>query len=144
EGIDGSRPYAQVGEARSHVVVSHRSRVRRGRLVPCTRSLCDGAASRRPQVPGSAAITSEPDPPDPRRNPLLSTTPNHPRPRRGPRRPAPAERSIIERTPVVVHHEPRDGVTWDELGVPQPLIQALAKQGLDAPFPIQVATLPDT
>ena len=74
----------------------------------------------------------------------MSTTPNHSRPRRGPRRPAPAERSIIERTPVVVHHEPRDGVTWDDLGVPQPLIQALVKQGLDAPFPIQVATLPDT
>ena len=34
--------------------------------------------------------------------------------------------------------------TFAELGVPTPLITALARQGIDAPFPIQVATLPDT
>ena len=30
------------------------------------------------------------------------------------------------------------------LGVPAPLVAALAAQGIDAPFPIQVDTLPDT
>jgi superfamily II DNA/RNA helicase len=34
--------------------------------------------------------------------------------------------------------------TFEALRVPAPLIAALAKQGIDAPFPIQVATLPDT
>ena len=31
-----------------------------------------------------------------------------------------------------------------ELGVPAPLVRALAAQGIDAPFPIQTATLPDS
>jgi superfamily II DNA/RNA helicase len=35
-------------------------------------------------------------------------------------------------------------MTFEELQVPARLIAALAKQGIDAPFPIQVATLPDT
>ena len=38
----------------------------------------------------------------------------------------------------------REDVAFAELGVPERLVAALAKQGIDAPFPIQVATLPDT
>jgi superfamily II DNA/RNA helicase len=34
--------------------------------------------------------------------------------------------------------------TFADLGVPQPLVVALTKQGIEAPFPIQTATLPDT
>ncbi|MCU4182827.1 DEAD/DEAH box helicase [Acidiferrimicrobium sp. IK] len=34
--------------------------------------------------------------------------------------------------------------TFAELGVPAPSVKALAAQGIDRPFPIQVATLPDT
>jgi superfamily II DNA/RNA helicase len=35
------------------------------------------------------------------------------------------------------------GQTFESLGVPAPLIAALAGTGIDAPFPIQVAVLPD-
>jgi superfamily II DNA/RNA helicase len=35
-------------------------------------------------------------------------------------------------------------VTFAALGVPAPLVEALAADGITAPFPIQVATLPDT
>jgi superfamily II DNA/RNA helicase len=34
--------------------------------------------------------------------------------------------------------------SFTDLGVPAPLAAALARQGIDEPFPIQVATLPDT
>jgi superfamily II DNA/RNA helicase len=34
--------------------------------------------------------------------------------------------------------------TFDALGVPAPLVEVLAADGITAPFPIQVATLPDT
>ena len=34
--------------------------------------------------------------------------------------------------------------TFDALGVPAPLVEVLAASGIDAPFPIQVATLPDS
>ncbi|MGA9492907.1 MAG: DEAD/DEAH box helicase, partial [Mycobacterium sp.] len=34
--------------------------------------------------------------------------------------------------------------TFDELGVPESLTNVLAQQGITAPFPIQVDTLPDT
>ena len=48
-----------------------------------------------------------------------------------------------------VRTAPRSGVaagdtTFAALGVPAPLVATLARQGIDAPFPIQVATLPDT
>ncbi len=33
--------------------------------------------------------------------------------------------------------------TFDELGLPAPLVRALAENGIDRPFPIQAATLPD-
>jgi superfamily II DNA/RNA helicase len=34
--------------------------------------------------------------------------------------------------------------TWAELGVPAPLVEVLTASGLTSPFPIQVATLPDS
>ena len=34
--------------------------------------------------------------------------------------------------------------TFDALGVPAPLVEVLAASGITAPFPIQVATLPDS
>src|SRR3954468_8870743 len=34
--------------------------------------------------------------------------------------------------------------TFDALGVPAPLVEVLSARGIDAPFPIQVATLPDS
>jgi len=37
----------------------------------------------------------------------------------------------------------RRGARFAELGVPSPLIAALAERGIDEPFPIQSATLPD-
>ena len=36
------------------------------------------------------------------------------------------------------------GPSWVDLGVPQRLVDVLAREGRTAPFPIQVATLPDT
>ncbi len=52
----------------------------------------------------------------------------------------------------VSHHSPvpsRDATpthtpTFTELGVPQPLVKALARAGVTEPFPIQTATLPDS
>ncbi|PZG24409.1 RNA helicase [Micromonospora craterilacus] len=38
---------------------------------------------------------------------------------------------------------PRTTPTFQELGVPVPLVRALAENGVTAPFPIQAATLPD-
>lgn len=38
----------------------------------------------------------------------------------------------------------RADATFTSLGVPTPLIAALTKRGIDAPFPIQTATLPDS
>lgn len=34
--------------------------------------------------------------------------------------------------------------TFADLGVPAPLVAALTKQGITAPFPIQISTLPDS
>src|SRR4051794_6480985 len=39
---------------------------------------------------------------------------------------------------------PPTDTTFDALGVPAPLVEVLAASGIDAPFPIQVATLPDS
>ena len=39
---------------------------------------------------------------------------------------------------------PTSSASFEALGVPAPLAAALARQGITAPFPIQVATLPDT
>jgi superfamily II DNA/RNA helicase len=42
-------------------------------------------------------------------------------------------------------HRPHAGVpTFSQLGVPQPLVNALAHAGITEPFPIQTATLPDS
>jgi superfamily II DNA/RNA helicase len=40
--------------------------------------------------------------------------------------------------------DPTGGHTFADLGVPASSVRALAAQGIDRPFPIQVATLPDT
>ena len=69
--------------------------------------------------------------------------------RRPPQRAAVAERTPrpiaavtnIDEAPQVTL---RTDATWADLGVPAKLIDALEAQGLDTPFPIQVATLPDT
>ena len=39
---------------------------------------------------------------------------------------------------------PADGSTFAQLGVPAKLVTALTTQGINAPFPIQAATLPDS
>jgi len=44
-----------------------------------------------------------------------------------------------DRTP----SNPAPGTTFSSLGVPPPLVNALASAGITAPFPIQAATLPD-
>src|SRR5256885_6999226 len=36
------------------------------------------------------------------------------------------------------------GTTFEDLGVPAPLLAALSDAGITAPFPIQAATLPDS
>jgi superfamily II DNA/RNA helicase len=69
--------------------------------------------------------------------------------RRRPERPAAVERTPRQPRPTVSIEdapaaEVRTDATWAELGVPKKLIECLEAQGLDAPFPIQVATLPDT
>jgi superfamily II DNA/RNA helicase len=62
---------------------------------------------------------------------LVASVPSH-RDVRGPRKP-----SNVKGTPL-------SSTTFADLGVPQPLVAALTKQGIQAPFPIQAATLPDT
>jgi superfamily II DNA/RNA helicase len=79
----------------------------------------------------------------------VSTTQNPSRRRRGAGRPSPTQRAAERepagfQEPVAIPEAPAQDKTWGELGVPKPLIAALVKQGLEAPFPIQVATLPDT
>ncbi len=37
-----------------------------------------------------------------------------------------------------------DGITFASLGVPEPIVGALARTGVELPFPIQTATLPDS
>jgi superfamily II DNA/RNA helicase len=69
--------------------------------------------------------------------------------RRRPERTAEAERTPRPRpTPIDIDDAPQEAVrtdaTWADLGVPAELIDCLEAQGLDTPFPIQVATLPDT
>jgi superfamily II DNA/RNA helicase len=51
----------------------------------------------------------------------------------------PARRDGGSRTPAAPTHIP----TFSKLGVPAPLIDALAQTGITAPFPIQAAVLPD-
>jgi superfamily II DNA/RNA helicase len=67
--------------------------------------------------------------------------------RRRPERPA-AERTVRSHVNVIDDDAPavelRTDATWADLGVPERLIACLEHQGLTDPFPIQVATLPDT
>jgi superfamily II DNA/RNA helicase len=42
-----------------------------------------------------------------------------------------------------IRNNPAPGVTFSSLGVPEPLVTALASDGITTPFPIQAATLPD-
>jgi superfamily II DNA/RNA helicase len=79
---------------------------------------------------------------------MTTPTPPRRRPRSG-RRPARTDRAVRQPAPEAL---PPTGVTtvldpdasFADLGVPAPLVAALARQGIDSPFPIQVATLPDT
>ncbi|MGY1618561.1 DEAD/DEAH box helicase [Geodermatophilus sp. SYSU D00691] len=86
--------------------------------------------------------------------PQSDSTPTRTRRRRGGRgrgshpatRPAPVERAV-EAPVLPVGAEatvlPTD-TTFEALGVPAPLVEVLAASGITAPFPIQVATLPDS
>jgi superfamily II DNA/RNA helicase len=57
-----------------------------------------------------------------------------------PRRPA--SRSLWDELPVSI--VPTDNLpSFAELGLPRPLVSALARHGIDTPFPIQAATIPD-
>lgn len=50
-----------------------------------------------------------------------------------------------ESTEHALHHKPTEdtGTTFAELGIAPELVQLLTSQGINSPFPIQVATLPD-
>ncbi|MBC7463008.1 MAG: DEAD/DEAH box helicase [Actinobacteria bacterium] len=50
-----------------------------------------------------------------------------------------------ETTEQALHHKPTEatGTTFADLGIAPELVQLLTSQGINAPFPIQVATLPD-
>jgi superfamily II DNA/RNA helicase len=52
--------------------------------------------------------------------------------------------TAVPAPPAAVPGAPTAGRSFAELGVPAALISALAVQGIDAPFPIQSATLPDS
>ena len=70
-------------------------------------------------------------------------------PRTGPTSPAqtsvaqtfPAQTSPAQTSPIP-HNSPSPSFT--DLGVPAPLVAALAERGINTPFPIQTATLPDS
>jgi superfamily II DNA/RNA helicase len=47
-------------------------------------------------------------------------------------------------TAAAVPATPRSGAGFADLGVPESLVASLARLGIDAPFPIQTATLPDS
>jgi len=77
------------------------------------------------------------------------TSPPTPARRRGASRPAgaaPASRNPAPPAPTTstAPTAPSAEVSFSALGVPAALAGALARQGIEAPFPIQVATLPDT
>jgi len=64
------------------------------------------------------------------------------------RRPSPSRRSsepaLAPLPAVPVAPTPASTATFAELGVPSTLVEALAAAGIDIPFPIQAATLPDS
>ena len=80
----------------------------------------------RPTAPGTAA------PAPGTAAPATTATTSPP----APRTPSPA--------PAVTTPTGADGASFLDLGVPAVLVAELSRQGIEAPFPIQVATLPDT
>jgi superfamily II DNA/RNA helicase len=69
--------------------------------------------------------------------------------RPAPARVAPATSPAVPTTPAMSSAHPATpamptDATFADLGVPAPLVEVLAADGITAPFPIQVATLPDT
>jgi superfamily II DNA/RNA helicase len=60
------------------------------------------------------------------------------------RNPSPSPRPETETDFDTVEDTTASTSSFAELGVPAPLIDVLTRQGIDAPFPIQVATLADT
>ena len=85
----------------------------------------------RPTAPGTAAPATTATT-SPTRSPTTSPTTSPP----APRTPSPA--------PAVTTPTGADGASFLDLGVPAVLVAELSRQGIEAPFPIQVATLPDT
>ncbi len=55
-----------------------------------------------------------------------------------------ASRPHHHASPVQTSAYPADPITFAQLGVPKPLVAALARAGITEPFPIQTATLPDS
>ena len=55
-----------------------------------------------------------------------------------------ASRPHHHASPVQTSAYPADPMTFSQLGVPKPLVAALARAGITEPFPIQTATLPDS
>jgi superfamily II DNA/RNA helicase len=55
----------------------------------------------------------------------------------------PTEKLVAARRRDNSPNNPESGVTFSSLGVPPPLVAALASAGITTPFPIQAATLPD-
>ena len=79
-----------------------------------------------------------------RRGPARSTRPR--RPARPPRTAQPArdQRSELDRALAAALAEPApEPVTFGELGLPAPLVSALARGGIEQPFAIQARALPD-
>jgi len=58
--------------------------------------------------------------------------------------PTPATPAPIPSPITSVRAMPEEGATFASLGVPDQLVAVLTAQGIEAPFPIQLATLPDT
>jgi superfamily II DNA/RNA helicase len=80
-----------------------------------------------------------------------STTPRRRRGGRGGRGPRPVAEQVAQVAPVAPVVPTGDAptvlptdTTFDALGVPAPLVEVLVTSGITAPFPIQVATLPDS
>jgi superfamily II DNA/RNA helicase len=79
---------------------------------------------------------------------LLTSNAPSTRRRRRPDHSHAAERTVRSHVSVIDDDTPtaelRTDATWADLGVPERLVACLEHQGLTEPFPIQVATLPDT
>ena len=76
---------------------------------------------------------------DPTRRRGRGRRPSPPRPTRPTVRPAPVEAEALPAYDVV--EAPPEATTFEALGVPAPIVTALARTGCVTPFPIQAATL---